>query len=76
MPASQQKSCPKFVASVKQLAGDVKALSTLTTSKEPMQHLVRPKVTATAIYGFGDTSGSGFGSMLLIAKQVHYRHGQ
>ena len=76
LPVSQEKHCPKFVAAVKRLAGDVRTLTALTDSLVPLQRLVQPKVTATAIYGFGDASGSGFGSILQIDKLIHYRHGQ
>jgi len=42
----------------------------------PPLRLVRPSRTATAIYGFGDASGAGFGTTLLIGGTLHYRHGQ
>jgi len=69
-------SAPDVVWAVGQLHDDITALLALFTPAIPPLRPVRPSRTATAIYGFGDASGSGFGTTLLIDESIHYRHGQ
>jgi hypothetical protein len=63
-------SAPAFVTLVGQLQDDIVALDTLFARSSGMSK------TATAIYGFSDASGTGFGTTLLIDGHMHYRHGQ
>jgi hypothetical protein len=67
---------PMHVTPAPQLVNDIHALLALFHPDEPPKHPIRPSATAMAIFGFGHTSGSGFGSTLLINGVVHYRHGQ
>jgi len=55
---------------------DIVALHKLFSPATPPLCAVRPSATATAVYGFGDASGSGFGTTFLIQGTIHYRHGQ
>ena len=52
---------PKRVQPVPRLAGDIEALQELTKYERPPRRRVRPVRSAVALYGFGDTSGAGFG---------------
>jgi len=70
------ESAPAFVTAVGQLQDDIRALHALFGPDLPPLQLVRPSRTATAIYGFGDASGTGFGTTLLIDGCIHYCHGQ
>jgi hypothetical protein len=69
-------SAPDVVVAVGQLQDDMTALMALFTPEIPPLRPVRLSRTATAIYGFGDASGLGFGTTLLIHGSIHYRHGQ
>jgi hypothetical protein len=73
---TESASAPVFVYFVGQLQDDICALYSLFLPDVPPLRLVRPSRTATAIYGFGDASGAGFGTTLLIGGTLHYRHGQ
>jgi hypothetical protein len=67
---------PSSVSPVPQLQMDVYALMELFKPDVPPNRPVRPSATAVALYGFGDASGSGFGTTILIQGSIHYRHGQ
>ncbi len=67
---------PTVVHPVPQLVQDIVALKQLFSPNIPPLRTVRPSNTATAVYGFGDASGSGFGTTILLRGSVHYRHGQ
>ncbi len=66
---------PAIVEPAPQLQSDILALQQLFGPAIPLLRPVHPASTATAIYGFGDASGSGFGTTLLINGTIHYRHG-
>jgi hypothetical protein len=42
----------------------------------PPKRLVRPKGGATVVYSFGDASGCGFGSSMMIGQEIRYISGQ
>jgi hypothetical protein len=69
-------SAPKHVSWIPRLVDDIEALEALFSSDAPPRRQVRPSLTAVAYYKFGDASGVGFGSSLIIDNVVHYRHGQ
>jgi hypothetical protein len=50
-------------------------LSILTESVTPPLRLVRPTTVCSVRYGFGDASGSGFGSTFSTPSAILYRHG-
>jgi hypothetical protein len=58
---------PSGVKAVPRFAPDVEVLSRLTESREPPRVPVRPTVTATAWFCYGDASGQGFGFSLWIS---------
>jgi hypothetical protein len=58
------------------LHDDILALVHLFSDKEPTKRTIQPKKCAEAMYMFGDASGSGFGSSLMIEQEIYYLHGQ
>ena len=75
-PAGCGEKAPKLVSWVSRFPDDVGALAELFESLTPPQRSMRLSKNATAIYQFGDASGSGFGSSLIIDGDIYYRHGQ
>jgi hypothetical protein len=67
---------PKCVKWVPRLRQDINALTELFQPEIPPRRQVRPTQMAVAIYQFGDASGAGFGSPLVIGNTVFYQHGQ
>jgi hypothetical protein len=67
---------PARVKWVPRLPADVQVLSDLLVGKEPHRRYVLPREGCKVVYGFGDASGSGFGSSLEIDGEISYRHGQ
>jgi hypothetical protein len=56
---------------------DIEALMLLFTPETPPLRRAWPSSTAVAFYGFGDASGSGFGTTLqMLDGGLLYRHGQ
>jgi hypothetical protein len=66
---------PSFVRPVPRLTHDLRALETLTEARTPPLRLVQPNKVNSVRYGFGDASGSGFGSTFQVNQAVLYRHG-
>ena len=66
----------KRVKWVPRFKDDLEALSELFESDTPPRRPIRPVSTAIACYKFGDASGVGFGSSLIINGVIYYRHGQ
>eukprot|EP00978_Attheya_sp_CCMP212_P016480 scaffold43205_cov34-Attheya_sp.AAC.2 len=67
-----------FEKDAPRVKGDVETLCRLTESPEPEppRRLIRSdNKVAMVRYGFGDASGAGFGSSLLVGNQLHYRTG-
>jgi hypothetical protein len=75
-PVGCGEKAPRSVSWVPRFPDDVEALTALFASPTPPQRSMRLSASATAIYQFGDASGSGFGSSLIIDGEVFYRHGQ
>ncbi len=67
---------PQRVKAAPRLYDDVKALLTLFAAPTPPRRPVRPNKFAEATYMFGDASGTGFGSSLLVHKTIHFTYGQ
>lgn len=67
---------PTHVKAVPRLASNGAALLTLFQPDSPTLHPARPWATAQVFYGFGDASGSGFGTTLQLYDSLHYHHGQ
>ena len=63
----------KYVVAVPRFHSCLEALSKVMAPKSPPVVVVRSKICTVLIYGFADASGSGFGSTLLVDKQIHYR---
>jgi hypothetical protein len=66
---------PQHVTGVPRLRDDLQALAQLTQDATPPQHTIRSRSIVVALYGFGDASGAGFGSMFLDPHGVRYRYG-
>jgi hypothetical protein len=66
---------PDQVSAVGRLEADLGALLELTESPTPPLRLVRPREVRAVRYGFGDASGTGFGSTFTHQGEVVYRHG-
>jgi hypothetical protein len=66
---------PSKVKAVPRLKDDLRALTLLTSSESPPLRLVRPCKVRSVRYGFGDASGSGFGSTFSAPGAILYRHG-
>lgn len=74
--ASQNaKGAPESVHPSPRLHDDISTLLKLTAGESPPKRFVRSKLIVTACYGFGDASGSGFGSTISHDAGVRYRHG-
>ena len=58
------KNAPKFVFPSLRLEDDVDCLIKLFEGKYPQIRHVRTRLISVAYYGFGDASGSGFGSSI------------
>jgi hypothetical protein len=61
---------------VPRLRSDVEALKALTAFDTPPPQLVRATKTGKAIYGFGDASGTGFGSSIKVGEKTVWKSGQ
>ena len=67
---------PKRLAPVQRLQADTEALTSLFTLEKPSQVLLRTRRVYTILYGFTDTSGSGFGStIVMLDGGIRYRIG-
>lgn len=60
---------------VKRLKCDLDTLKKYFNSSLPPKRLVRGKRVMTVHYGFGDASGSGFGSSWEVNDSIQYRYG-
>ena len=66
---------PQEVAVVTRLMFDVEALWRFFNREEPPLRLVRGRAIHEVLYGFGDASGSGFGSTWEVDGKLHFRLG-
>jgi hypothetical protein len=60
-----------MVKAISRLLADVQALNELTSFEAPPKVIKRRKKAGTVCYGFGDTSGKGFGSSVEV-NGAHY----
>jgi hypothetical protein len=74
-PGEVQPEAPEFVEGVKRLGWDLTALRILFSADHPAVRVIRPTSVLSVIYGFGDASGSGFGSSFTHANGIVYRVG-
>jgi len=74
-PSELLTSPPKVVRAVPRLLADLEGLLTLFQLPHPPVRVVRTNAANFAFYGFGDASGSGFGSTITTPKGIHYRYG-
>ncbi len=65
----------EYVMVVPRFHSCLKASSKVMEPKTPPIVVVRSKKCVVLIYDFADASGSGFGSTLLVDKEIHYRIG-
>jgi hypothetical protein len=72
---AHQKEKPTEVKVVPRFVSDLSALKILFSAKEPPLRLVRGKQISSAIFGFGDASGGGFGSSWETSEGIAYRFG-
>ena len=75
MMEEETTTAPVRVPPVPRLADDLRSLLTLFSGDEPKVRWVRSAVVLVAYYGFGDASGSGFGSTLGTTEGIQFRHG-
>jgi hypothetical protein len=66
---------PRLVMPVPRLEQDLKSLLTLTDPLVPPERAVRSKHLLQVCYGFGDASGEGFGSIILLDGTVEWESG-
>jgi hypothetical protein len=75
-PWGNDAAHPTSVKLVPRLGTDIDSLLRIMHSGQPPLRLVHSRRLAVAIYGFGDASGSGFGSSFVTPDGgVHFRHG-
>jgi len=67
---------PLRVKWVPRLRTDVQALMQLLDPELPPKRYILPRVGCKVVYGFGDASGSGFGSSFEVDGGITYIHGQ
>jgi hypothetical protein len=61
---------PKEVTPVPRLERDLLSLSELMEGEEPAERVIRAKTIVHIVYGFGDASGTGFGSTSVRLKSL------
>jgi hypothetical protein len=66
---------PRLVIPVPRLEQDLKALLALTYPRVPPELSIRSNHLLQVCYGFGDASGEGFGSILLLDGTVEWESG-
>jgi hypothetical protein len=74
-PSALHASPPKMVHAVPRLLADLEGLQTLFQLPHPPEQVVRTSSVAVVFYGFGDASGSGFGSTITTSAGIHFRYG-
>jgi hypothetical protein len=76
LDASVHGKRPTKVKAAPRLHEDVEALTLLFSAEKPPRRTIRSIKISEALYMFGNASGAGFGSSLMIGKEIHYLHGQ
>ena len=69
------KNTPKFVLPSTRLEDDLKCLMDIFKEEYPVVRHVRTSLILVAYYGFGDASGSGFGTSIQHKSGLKVRHG-
>ena len=69
------KGAPKRVKAAVRLEDDAKAIWRLFSLETPPEVPVRVRAVLVAVYGFGDASGTGFGSTIQRSDGIGYRIG-
>ncbi len=70
-----ERDAPETVRLVPRLRDDLSCLLAMFSPENPPIKYVRSNQICVALYGFGDTSGSGFGSTLGSKEGLKYRVG-
>ena len=68
-------SAPKLVIAVPRFKDDLKALADLTANDRAPLRIVRPRLRLWVRYGFGDSSGAGFGATVTTSTGIRVRFG-
>jgi len=68
-------SAPETVLPVPRLKDDLMALTDLFLDEAPPQRIIRSDAVASAGYGFGDASGTGLGSSVLVGDFLKVSQG-
>ena len=77
VPESYSEMTPtKFIKPLPRLRRDFEILKDLTTPAAPPKVIKRRNGTASAIYGFGDASGKGFGNAIEVGGHIYEEFGQ
>ena len=66
----------KYIKPLARLQVDFERLTSLTSSDAPPKVVKRRLRTGSALYGFGDASGKGFGHAIEVQGEVHAEFGQ
>ena len=72
---SQESEHPEKVQHVPRMKSDLEALKILFAPENPTHRLVRGFSICSALFGFGDASGGGFGSSWQAKIGISYRYG-
>ena len=72
---SWTKGAPRMVTAADRLEDDAKDIWRLFSSEVPPEVPVRVRSVLVVIYGFGDASGTGFGSTIQRGDGIGYRIG-
>jgi len=65
-----ESEAPEKVFPVPCLEQDLLSLEALMKADQPAERVIRAKTTVHVVYGFGDASGTGFGSLLTRLKAL------
>jgi hypothetical protein len=66
---------PSTVKAAKRLADDLRVLTMLTNLEVPPLRRLRGSSKLKVLYGFGDSSGNGFGWSIDFGEEIRYEHG-
>jgi hypothetical protein len=72
---SLSDEAPRLVMHVPRLEQYLKAMLALTDPLAPPERAVRSKHLLQVCYGFGNASGEGFGSIILLDSTVEWESG-
>ena len=66
----------KFIKPLARLKADFLRLKDFTSTEAPPKVIKRRNKTGTALYGFGDSSGQGFGNAIEVNGKIYAEFGQ